>query len=110
MRKNRIADDYFNDIITTIDKIESFVGDISKDEFAVDEKTQFAVIRGLEIIGEAAKKIPRESQEEYPKVPWKELAGMRDKLIHAYFGVNIEIVWITVKKDLPEIKKFLSEK
>ncbi len=110
MRKNRIADDYFNDIIITIDKIESFVGDISKDEFAVDEKTQFAVIRGLEIIGEAAKKIPRESQEEYPKVPWKELAGMRDKLIHAYFGVNIEIVWITVKKDLPEIKKFLSEK
>ena len=110
MRKNRIADDYFNDIIITIDKIESFVGDISKDEFAVDEKTQFAVIRGLEIIGEAVKKIPWERQEEYPKVPWKELAGMRDKLIHAYFGVNIEIVWITVKKDLPEIKKILSEK
>lgn len=110
MRKNRIADDFFNDIVTTIDKIELFTVDISKDEFALDEKTQFAVVRGLEIIGEAVKKIPPERKEEYPKVPWKELAGMRDKLIHAYFGVDIEIVWITVKKDLPEIKQLLSEK
>lgn len=55
MRKNRIADDFFNDIVTTIDKIELFTGDLSKDEFALDEKTQFAVIRGLEIIGEAVK-------------------------------------------------------
>ncbi|UUX92421.1 HepT-like ribonuclease domain-containing protein [Methanoplanus endosymbiosus] len=110
MRKNRIADDYFNDIITAIEKIESFVGDTTEDDFALDEKTQFAVIRGLEIIGEAVKKIPPENKEKYPKVPWKELAGMRDKLIHAYFGVNIEIVWLTVKEDLPEIKKIISER
>ena len=76
-------------------------------------KTQFAVIRALEIIGEATKNIPYEVREKYPSVPWKDLAGIRDKLVHAYFGVNLKVVWLSVKEGIPEakpdIKRILDE-
>lgn len=62
------------------------------------------MIRALEVIGEAAKKIPTEIKKKYPQIPWKKMAGMRDKLIHEYFGVNIKVVWKTIKKDVPELK------
>jgi len=83
---------------------EEFVNNLTFEEFAEDRKTQFAVIRALEIIGEATKNISYEVREKYPFVPWKDLAGIRDKLIHAYFGVNLKVVWLSVKEGIPEAK------
>ena len=92
---------------------EKFVNNWTFEEFTDDLKTQFAVIRALEIIGEATKNIPSEVREKYPSVPWKDLAGIRDKLVHAYFGVNLEVVWLSVKEGIPEtkpdIKRILNE-
>ena len=67
-------------------------------------KKQYAVLRGLEIIGEATKNLSRELKTKHREIPWREIAGMRDKLIHEYFGVNLELVWVTIKNELPELK------
>jgi len=92
---------------------EEFVNGWTFEEFAADRKTQFAVIRALEIIGEAAKNIPSEVREKYPSVPWKDLASIGDKLVHAYFGVNLKVVWLSVKESIfeskPEVKHILDE-
>lgn len=92
---------------------EEFVNGWTFEEFAADRKTQFAVIRALEIIGEAAKNIPSEVREKYPSVPWKDLASIGDKLVHAYFGVNLKVVWLSVKESIfeskPDIKHILEE-
>jgi uncharacterized protein with HEPN domain len=69
--------------------------------FAKDDKTVYAVIRAVEIIGEAATNIPEEVRAKYPNVPWREVKGMRNKLVHQYFGINMEVVWQTLQEDLP---------
>jgi uncharacterized protein with HEPN domain len=83
------------------------------EEFAVDEKTSYAVIRALEIVGEATKRLPAELKARYPGLPWREMAGMRDKLIHDYFGVNLQVVWETATTEAPsleaEIRSMLSQ-
>ncbi len=101
--------DYLRDILNAIDLAESFIANLTFDEFQTDAKTSFAVIRALEIIGEATKNIPDQLREDYPSIPWKGFAGMRDKLIHAYFGVNLEVVWDTVQQDLPQLKPVIHE-
>jgi uncharacterized protein with HEPN domain len=105
--------DYLEDILKAMDLAQAFVATMTFDEFQADAKTTFAVIRALEIIGEATKNIPNSIRVQYPEIPWKSVAGMRDTLIHAYFGVNLEVVWDTVQQDLvnlrPVIEKILLE-
>jgi len=100
----REVGDFIEDIIDAMDKALKFVEDISYEEFTKDDKTIFAVIRAIEIIGEAVKNIPEDIRKEYPEIPWRGMAGMRDKIIHGYFGVDIKVVWDTVKKRVPRVK------
>jgi uncharacterized protein with HEPN domain len=100
---------YIKDILECIERVEEFVGDMNFDGFLADDKTSSAVVRKLEIIGEATKNIPKSITQKsitqkYDEVPWKEMARMRDKIIHFYFGVDYEIVWSVIKERLPEIK------
>ena len=96
--------DYIQDIIEAIDKLMKFVKGMSYDEFVQDDKTVFAVVRAIEIIGEAVKNIPEEVRGSYPEIPWKDMAGMRDKLIHSYFGIRLERVWETANEEIPQLK------
>ncbi len=96
---------YLNDIIQAINSIEKFVEMIDFESFQQDDKTSSAVVRKFEIIGEATKNIPPHMRKSYPHVPWKEMAGMRDRLIHAYFGVDYHLVWRTIKERLPQLKE-----
>lgn len=102
----RNDEDYIEDILDAIEKIGEFTEGMSYEEFLMDDKTKFAVVRALEVIGEASKRVSAELKGRHPEIPWKAMAGMRDKLIHAYFGVDWEVVWLTVKKELPKIKPF----
>ena len=97
--------DYINDITTAIANISEFIKGMDYNDFIKDKKTEFAVIRALEIIGEAAKNITESVRDKYPEVPWKSMSGMRDKLIHAYFGVRLELIWNTASELLPPLKK-----
>ena len=100
---------YLNDIQQSIRKIQKYVKGYSYEKFIKDEKTIDAVIRNLSIIGEAGTRIPQKIQEKYPKLPWHEIIGMRNKVIHEYFGLNEEILWKTIQDDLPRLKKELSK-
>ena len=96
--------DYIRDLLDAIEKVQTFIKDIDFEDFKKDDKTKFAVIRGLEIIGEATKHISDEVRARYPQVPWKEMAGMRDVLAHDYFGVDEETVWLTANEKIPQLK------
>jgi uncharacterized protein with HEPN domain len=108
-RENREFRDYLNDILEVIADIQSFTEDMSFKGLESDKKTLYAVIRCLEILGEAVKKIPKNIKERYPNIPWKDMAGMRDVLIHDYFGVDVETVWLTVNKKIPQIKPMVEK-
>jgi len=99
--------DYLQDILGAIDEVADFTEGMTYDDFTTDRKTVNAVIRSLEVLGEASKKIPEDIKEKHPEIPWKRMAAMRDKLIHEYFGVDTEIVWTVVKEELPAVRPFL---
>jgi uncharacterized protein with HEPN domain len=102
MRKDKA---YLKDILSAISDIEEFLKDVTEKEFYKNKEKQYAVLRALEIIGEASKNVSKEIKSMYSEIPWKDIAGMRDKLIHLYFGVKLELVWQTVKDKIPELKK-----
>ena len=95
--------DYIEDILEAMDNALKFIDKMSYDEFNKDTKTIYAVLRAIEVIGEATKNIPENVRVKYPKIPWRDMAGMRDKVIHEYFGVKIERVWLTLKEDIPKL-------
>ena len=99
----RADTDFLNDSKEAILRINVYVEKLNYEDFLNDIKTQDAVVRNLEIIGEAIKNISEELKKRYPAMPWKDLAGARDKLIHHYFGVNLDIVWHIVKGELPQV-------
>lgn len=99
----RAHKDYLQDMLDNAEKALDFVGSMELDQFFEDEKTSYAVVRALEIIGEAARKIPEDVRANIPELQWREISGMRNKLTHEYFGVNMKVVWRTVREDLPPL-------
>ncbi len=109
MKSQRDIKDYLEDIQDAIAKIEEFTSGMDFDEFSRDKKTVFAVIRAFEVIGEATKNVPPEVRRRHPEVPWKDMAGMRDKMIHEYFAIDIPGVWKTVQQDVPTLKPSIEQ-
>ena len=105
----RSADLYIEDILSSIEKIENYVSGMSFEDFWRDYKTIDAVVRNLSIIGEASKNMPEEIKSKHTEVPWIEIVGMRNKVMHEYFGVDEEILWKTISEDLSVFKEEILE-
>ena len=103
MSPTRLVRQYVEDMIDAIDKATEFTRGMSYEQFAADAKTTYAVTRALEILGEAAKQFPPTIREQYPEAPWREMAGIRDRLIHGYARVSSKVLWKTVWEDLPPL-------
>jgi len=101
----RDIDLFLEDILQNIRDIESFSKGLTREKFLKDKLKQNAIIRSLEVIGEAVKNLPESFREKHPEIPWKNIAGFRDILSHAYFGVNMERVWNIIENDLSVLKK-----
>ncbi|HAX49064.1 MAG TPA: DUF86 domain-containing protein [Ignavibacteria bacterium] len=95
--------DLLEDIISSIEKIESYCEELNYSEFLNDSKTQDAIIRNKEIIGEAVSRVSIELKDNHPEIPWNNIKGTRNRLIHDYSGVNLDILWNIVKDDLPDL-------
>ena len=104
MKNSRL---YFEHMLSAIQDIESFTGGIAFADFEKDRKTQNAVVRALEIIGEASNRVPKEIQNKFPEMPWKEMLGTRNIIAHDYLYVDLKVVWGVVHNDLPKLKKQL---
>lgn len=113
MTPRRVYLDYLEDIADAAAKVVQFTEGMTFPQFAQDTKTAYAVVRALEIIGEAARQVPSPIREQYPGLPWREMAAIRDKLVHEYFGVDLEVVWKTALEDVPnvavQVRRILAE-
>ena len=96
---------YLDDILESIERIQDYVKGLSEDQFMDAVDIQDAVVRRLEIIGEAVKHISKDVRDKHPEVEWKKIAGARDIFVHEYFGVKLERIWDTISNDLPSLKK-----
>ncbi|WP_238569903.1 DUF86 domain-containing protein [Thermus thermophilus] len=94
-------------MLESLEKIERYTAGLTFERFAQDDRTVDAVVRNLEVIGEAARQIPSEVRERYPEVPWRRVIGLRNVVVHEYFAVDVEIVWTVVRQSLPELKEAL---
>ncbi|GAB4399567.1 MAG: DUF86 domain-containing protein [Anaerolineales bacterium] len=104
----RVYEDYLQDMLENAEKVFDFVAGMELDQFFEDEKTSYAVVRALEIIGEAARMVPDDVRATLPNLPWREISGMRNKLTHEYFGINMKVVWRTIHEDLPPLVQELN--
>jgi len=101
--------DYLEDILDAMEKAEIILQDVSYQKFEDDFVINFATVRALEIIGEATKRLPLDFRNQYPAVPWKDMAGMRDRIIHGYDNVNLQVVWDAVKYEIPRVKPLIQQ-
>lgn len=105
---DRYSEDYLRDMDEAIRLALEFTEGMDFEAFRQDKKTIFAVIRAIQILGEAVKKIPEPLRQRYPEIPWKDIAKMRDKVTHQYFSVNLDVVWDTIQHDLPLLQPLLT--
>ena len=108
MNLTRSTEIYIRDILAFMERAEEHINGIEFNDFINDSKTCDAVIRCLEVIGEASKNIPEETRKKFPQARWREMAGMRDKIIHSYFTIDYENVWLVVKEEIPKLKPLIS--
>ncbi|MEB3192716.1 MAG: DUF86 domain-containing protein [Snowella sp.] len=106
---DRYSEDYLRDMAEAIELAIEFTDGMEFEKFTSDKKTIFAVTRAIQIIGEAVKKIPDTTRQQYPQVPWKDIAKMRDKVTHQYFAVKLDVIWDTVQQDLPLLKTLIAD-
>jgi len=107
MKKN--INIFLEHILESIFLIEEYIKDKNKSEFIKSKQSKDSVIRRIEIIGEAIKNIPNDFKKNYNKIPWRQIIGMREILIHQYFGVDLNLTWEVIEKDLPELKKQINK-
>lgn len=107
--KKRDYRDYLQDIIDSINDIETFIKNMTYEDFSKDRKTINAVVRSIEIIGEAVKNLTISFRNKHPSIPWKKMAGMRDKLAHEYSGIDLAILWSVMKEDVPSLKPAIKQ-
>jgi uncharacterized protein with HEPN domain len=100
---------YLDDILDAMNKAEMFVEGMSYEQFENDLRTHYAVTRALEIVGEATRRLADSFRERYPDVPWRDMAGMRDRIIHGYDNVKLRIVWDVVKRDIPQVRPLIEQ-
>ena len=105
----RKPDVYLQDIFESIQQIEEYLDDVNENEFYQNSEKQDAVLRRLEIIGEAVKHISDDIRNEYDEIPWRKIAGMRDIIIHEYFGVTLSMIWVVTQRDLPDLKSKIQD-
>lgn len=105
--EERDPEDFLIDILDSIEKIESFIEGFEFEDFSIDDKTIYAVILALEIIGEATKGLPDSLKMEHPEIPWREMSDLRDKMVHGDFGLDLEAIWNIAVEDISSLKPLI---